>query len=117
MNGYGIFCWPDNKRYYGNYVNNNKDGFGIFFWTDGKKFEGFWKNGKQHGFGFIYSSNLNEFGEWFEGKHVKTINDFNEMDNIKKYIKQIKGDLKFEEFCKNVQRYEKEIGIDNVEIK
>ena len=117
MNGYGIFCWPDNKRYYGNYVNNNKDGFGIFFWTDGKKFEGFWKNGERHGFGFIYSSNLNEFGEWFEGKHVKTINDFNEMDNIKKYIKQIKGDLKFEEFCKNVQRYEKEIGIDNVEIK
>ena len=30
MNGYGIFMWPDCKKYYGHYVDNNKDGW---LWT------------------------------------------------------------------------------------
>ncbi len=116
MNGYGIFCWPDNKRYYGHYTNNNKDGFGIFYWTDGKKFEGFWKSGKQHGFGLITSSKISEYGEWFEGKHVKTITDDNEIDNIKKIILEKRNNKEFSDFVKNTQKYEKEIGIDNIDI-
>ena len=115
MNGYGIFCWPDNKRYYGHYVNNNKEGFGIFYWTDGKKFEGFWKKGKQHGFGYISSNKISEYGEWYEGKHVKTMNDQNEKDNIKKCIDGAKIKNDYVEFIKNIQRYEKEIGIENVD--
>ena len=116
MNGYGIFCWPDNKRYYGHYTNNNKDGFGIFYWTDGKKFEGFWKNGKQHGYGFICSNKISEYGEWYEGKHVKTMTEENDKNNVKKCINGKKDDNEFVEFVKNIQKYEKEIGIDNIDI-
>ena len=49
MNGYGIFIWPDKKRYYGHYVDNLKEGFGKFIWDDGHSYEGFWKEGKQDG--------------------------------------------------------------------
>ena len=49
MNGYGVFLWPDKKKYYGHYVNNNKEGFGKCVWVDGKVFEGMWKKGKQDG--------------------------------------------------------------------
>ena len=57
MNGYGIFIWPDKKRYYGHYVNNVKEGFGKFRWSEGYSFEGFWKDGKQEGSGIILNNN------------------------------------------------------------
>ena len=65
MNGYGIFVWPDKKKYYGHYTNNNKNDFGMFIWADGKVFEGFWKNGKQHGLGFIKTNENLLYGEWY----------------------------------------------------
>ena len=113
MNGYGIFMWPDCKKYYGHYVDNNKDGFGIFYWADGKKFEGFWKDGKQHGYGLILSHKIKEYGEWYEGKHIKNINGENECNITQKYIDSVKKDSEFTDFERNIERYEKEIGIEN----
>ena len=108
MNGYGIFMWPDCKKYYGHYVDNNKDGFGIFYWADGKKFEGFWKDGKQHGYGLILSHRIKEYGEWYEGKHIKNINGENECNITQKYIDSVKKDSEFTDFERNIERYEKE---------
>ena len=113
MNGYGIFMWPDCKKYYGHYVDNNKDGFGIFYWADGKKFEGFWKDGKQHGYGLILTHKIKEYGEWYEGKHIKNINGENECNITQKYIDSVKKDSEYTDFERNIERYEKEIGIEN----
>ena len=48
----------DKKKYYGHYVNNNKEGFGKFVWVDGKVFEGMWKKGKQDGVGVIKNKEM-----------------------------------------------------------
>ncbi len=55
MEGYGIFTWPDGRRYEGQYIDDKKEGHGNFYWPDGRKYEGGWKNGKQHGIG-VYTS-------------------------------------------------------------
>lgn len=55
MEGYGVFTWPDGRRYEGEYIDDKKEGKGIFYWyliyyylfrPDGRKYEGDWKNGK-----------------------------------------------------------------------
>jgi len=46
MDGYGVFTWPDGKKYEGCYINDKKEGFGKFYWPDGKIYEGQWKDGK-----------------------------------------------------------------------
>ena len=46
MEGRGLFTWPDNRRYDGEYIDDKKEGMGIFYWPDGRKYEGEWKNGK-----------------------------------------------------------------------
>jgi hypothetical protein len=38
--------WADQRYYEGAYVDDKKEGFGIFSWPDGKKYEGEWRNGK-----------------------------------------------------------------------
>lgn len=42
MEGYGLFTWPDGRRYEGSYVDDKKAGQGNFFWPDGRKYEGGW---------------------------------------------------------------------------
>ena len=116
MNGYGIFCWPDKKKYYGNYLYNNKHGFGIFYWSDGHKFEGFWKNGKQHGFGIVTQDNNTLYGEWYEGKHVKNITNKEDIENINRMINEKKKEKEYIEFLGNIERFEREIGIDKIVI-
>lgn len=40
MNGYGVFTWPDGKKYIGHYVNDKKEGYGEFYWPDQKIYKG-----------------------------------------------------------------------------
>ena len=55
MEGFGVFTWPDGRKYEGEYMNDKKEGTGVFSWPDGRKYNGLWKNGKQHGIGFYTS--------------------------------------------------------------
>jgi hypothetical protein len=32
MEGYGIFTWPDGRKYEGEYIDDKKEGNGIFYW-------------------------------------------------------------------------------------
>ena len=75
MEGKGIFTWPDNRKYQGEYVNDKKEGFGTFEWADGRKFKGYWKNGKQNGEGEFYNPETRETkkGIWENGKRIKWI--------------------------------------------
>jgi hypothetical protein len=68
MKGMGIFTWPKEKVYEGEWINNMMhgkgslkfedgknfvgefeedlmSGYGVFTWPDGRKHEGFWKKG------------------------------------------------------------------------
>ena len=75
MDGYGIFTWPDGRKYNGEYKDDKKDGTGIFEWSDGRKYKGNWKNGKQHGEGEFYNSSTGVWkkGIWDDGKRVRWI--------------------------------------------
>ena len=46
MNGRGVFCWPDGRKYEGEYADDHKHGYGVFTWPDGKKYDGEWVDGK-----------------------------------------------------------------------
>ena len=109
MNGYGIFIWPDKKKYYGNYINNVKEGFGCFFWNDGHKYEGFWKGGKQHGYGVMSGNKGNKFGYWIDGKLQSKINDDETIKFINKTINDVKKQKEYTDFQLNIQKYEKQI--------
>ena len=112
FNGYGVFYWPDKKRYIGHYFNNNKDGLGMFIWADGKKFEGCWKRGEQHGFGYIEINGVKEYGEWYEGKHIRSIKDDASRMNAEKAIEDLKKDPEYIKFSEKIPKYEKEIQIE-----
>lgn len=56
MHGYGVFSWPDGRRYEGDYSDDKKQGRGTFQWSDGRKYIGGWYNGKQHGNGVYISA-------------------------------------------------------------
>ena len=32
MDGFGVFIWPDQRKYEGNYRDDKKEGYGIFEW-------------------------------------------------------------------------------------
>jgi hypothetical protein len=42
MHGEGLFTWPDERSYKGNYQNDKKSGFGTFTWPNGTVYEGLW---------------------------------------------------------------------------
>ena len=109
MNGYGIFIWPDKKKYYGNYVNNLKEGFGIFYWNDGYRYEGFWKGGKQDGYGFIRGSNGDKYGYWNDGKLKEKINDDKTILFINNSLDESKKKKEYNNFILNISKYEKQI--------
>ncbi len=57
------------------YKKDIKEGFGVFTWPDGRKYTGEWKNGKQHGIGkYLGSSGQEREGRWKKGKRVKWFN-------------------------------------------
>jgi hypothetical protein len=70
MNGYGEFLWPDGKKYFGFYQDDNKHGFGIFLWSSNpiKVYIGFWSKGKQSGLGIMVNGKSIKFGLWLDGK-------------------------------------------------
>ena len=109
MNGYGIFVWPDKKKYYGYYINNLKEGFGTFFWNDGYKYEGFWKQGKQDGYGYINGNNGNKYGYWNDGKLENKITDDKTINTIEKKISDAKNETEYHDFLLNIGKYEKQL--------
>lgn len=36
MHGRGVYSWPDNRLYEGEYQFDKKQGFGIYIWNDQK---------------------------------------------------------------------------------
>jgi MORN repeat len=62
------------QEYSGNALVWNS--FGVFTWPDGRRFEGYWKEGKQHGSGAYYAVNGEKReGEWSDGRRLKWIGD------------------------------------------
>jgi hypothetical protein len=57
------------------YKEDKKSGYGIFYWPDGRKYEGSWFNGKQSGYGIMIINGLKRYGEWKIGKKIRWINE------------------------------------------
>jgi len=54
IHGEGVYSWPDDKSYTGNYHFNKKEGWGMMFWNNsGISYEGSWSDGKQNGWGIV----------------------------------------------------------------
>lgn len=34
MEGNGVFFWPDDRRYEGEYIDDKKEGHGVFYWPE-----------------------------------------------------------------------------------
>ena len=52
-------------------MKDKKEGYGIYFWPDGRKYSGRWKNGKQHGLGTYQDKNgIIYKGTWKNGKKL-----------------------------------------------
>ena len=45
MDGYGVYKWPDGRKYEGQYIKDKKAGHGDYKWPDGRKYTGAWLNG------------------------------------------------------------------------
>lgn len=83
MDGNGVFYWPDNRKYEGQYKNDKKEGYGVFEWydlvmfrPDGRVYKGHWKGGKQHGEGEYFNSKESgviKKGIWNDGKKIKDL--------------------------------------------
>lgn len=64
--------------YKGEYKKGKKDGYGIYVWPDGRRYEGYWKDGCQNGEGtamfnageVTYQSGNKEKAVWIMGKPV-----------------------------------------------
>jgi hypothetical protein len=55
-------------------VDDQKEGFGVYHWPDGKKYEGQWLQGKQHGEGKIVNSKgKSRRGIWEDGNRISWI--------------------------------------------
>ena len=53
-------------------MEDKKQGYGVFHWPDGRKYVGDWYNGKQHGNGTYFNAEGEaREGCWKEGKRVK----------------------------------------------
>ena len=51
-----------------------KEGFGVYQWPDGKKYEGPWSKGKQHGIGFYTNtSGVRREAEFMLGKKIRWV--------------------------------------------
>lgn len=75
MHGYGVFLWPDGKRYEGNYNNDKKHGYGKYYWTPKIYYEGNWVNAKQHGVGICHTNDKVIKGEFRSGRMIRIISE------------------------------------------
>ena len=72
MHGYGVFTWPDGRKYEGEYVNDHKVGQGSFYWPNGRIYKGGWKDGKMEGKAtYTSESGRIRVGLWKNGKRVQ----------------------------------------------
>ena len=92
MNGFGVYKWKNNKKYFGFFKNGVKNGFGIFYLLNGKYVIGFWKEGKQNGFAKYINEDKIKYGLYKNGKREKWyendnefVNDFVKFDINNKY--------------------------------
>ena len=58
--------------YYGQFAADKKHGYGIYTWPNGRKYGGWWWKGELHGYG-IYTNQRSEakYGLWEQGKRLK----------------------------------------------
>ena len=42
MHDFGVYTWPDGRKYEGEYKEDLKHGYGTYVWPGGKKYEGYW---------------------------------------------------------------------------
>jgi len=47
--GYGIYTWPDNSVYQGEWLQNMISGKGTYQWGDGRIYIGDWRDNDMHG--------------------------------------------------------------------
>ena len=67
------------------YAEDKKSGYGVFTWPDGRKYAGSWLNGNQHGIGtYTSTSGTVKTGEWSHGKRLHWLewNDFGQLRHI-----------------------------------
>ena len=60
---------------------DKKDGFGIFCWPNNKYYIGFWREGKQNGMAKFIKGNHSRYGIWREGKKEKWFDNEDEFIN------------------------------------
>jgi len=71
MHGNGIYTWPDNNCYKGDFVNGKQHGYGIFKWQSGGVYKGYWVNDTMDGFGWYRSNGGNTYcGTWSNDKKI-----------------------------------------------
>lgn len=47
--GFGVFKWPDDSYYEGEFLDNAIHGMGKYVWSDGRSYTGEWRSNKMHG--------------------------------------------------------------------
>jgi len=92
MDGKGIFLWPDEKVYIGEYKSDKKCGCGVFIYSENRIYEGYWYDGKQHGFGVLRTKYDIEKCEWKSGKKERVLNS-DEIPNLAFFIQEIRRKL------------------------
>ena len=73
MDGYGVYIWPDGKKYEGEFKEDKKHGKGTYTYKDGRIFEGEYKDGRQHGTGKCIANGQVKVGIWVNGRREKWI--------------------------------------------
>jgi hypothetical protein len=72
--GKAVYCTPDGKRYFGDFVNGKKEGYGVVSSTDGWSYSGQWESGEHHGIGkMIYTDGKTVQGRFSYGMLVQMI--------------------------------------------
>lgn len=70
-NGYGVFTWPDGRRYEGEWRKGKENGYGILSWPDGRRYEGHWNNNTRDGYGVeIKADGTVQSGLWRNNKFI-----------------------------------------------
>ena len=40
INGFGVYCWADGRKFIGEWLNSKMNGWGVFYWADGRLYKG-----------------------------------------------------------------------------
>ena len=70
--GQGTIASKDGDMYTGSFQNGIPHGWGSYIWADGCIYSGYWKNGMRHGQGVFYEDGEEIYGEWENGRLVRT---------------------------------------------